>query len=229
MTQEIEIETPEADSAAVFGAALSLYEACREAAARDPRLNLSECYNGMDEFMREVMRVGNLFEDWACRHVAFEKQSAVWPYFLEDKFGAACLTVMLPGGLAQFDDSACLRVALRLRLPIRPHASFRLPVDVTAQNPAADAAFRTFRIQTVRDALDDGFTELFTADNDPTDEEMGEPYFSLSGVGADGLMEHIAARRTYLEAVSLAVKIAPGIDFPTVPGFPPTPTSSPAN
>ena len=223
MTQEIEIETPESDSAAVFGAALSLYEACHEVAARDPHLNLSECYNGMDEFMREMMRVGNLFEDWACRHVAFEEQSEVWPYFLEDKFGTACLAVILPGGLAQFDDSDCLRVALCLRLPIRPHASLRLPVDVIAQNPAAGAAFRMFRIQTARDAVEGGFTEPFTADDDPNDEEMGEPYFSLYGVGADGLLEHIADRRTYSEAVTLADKIAPGIEFPTVPVVSPTP------
>ena len=223
MTQEIEIEAPMSDSAAVFGAALSLRQACREAAARDPHLNLSDCYNGMDEFMREVMRVGKCFEDWACRHVAFEELADVWPYFLEDKFGAACLAVMSPGGLAQFDDSDCLRVALHLRLPIRPHASLRLPVDVTAQNPAADAAFRMFRIQTARDAVEGGFTEPFTADDDPSDEEMGEPYFSLYGVGADGLLEHIADRRTYSEAVTLAGKIAPGIEFPTVPVVSPTP------
>ena len=179
MTQEIEIEAPMSDSAAVFGAALSLRQACREAAARDPHLNLSDCYNGMDEFMREVMRVGNLFEDWACGHVAFEEHSEVWPYFLEDKFGAACL--------------------------------------------AADAAFRMFRIQTARDAVEGGFTEPFTADDDPSDEEMGEPYFSLYGVGTDGLLEHIADRRTYSEAVTLAGKIAPGIEFPTVPVVSPTP------
>jgi len=223
MTQEIEIENPESDSAAVFGAALSLYEACHEAAARDPHLNLSDCYNGMDEFMREMMRVANLFEAWACRHVAFEELADVWPYFLEDKFGNACLAVMSPGGLAQFDDSDCLRVAMHLRLPIRPHASLRLPVDVAAQNPVTDAAFRAYRIQTVRDALDDGFTESFTADDDPTDEEMGEPYFGLYGVGTDGLLEYIADRRTYAEAVTLAGKIAPGIEFPTVPVFSPTP------
>ena len=215
MTQEIEIETPESDSAAVFGAALSLRQACREAAERDPHLNLSDCYNGMDEFMREVMRVGNLFEDWACRHVAFEELSDVWSYFLEDKFGDACLAVVSPAGLAQFDDSDCLRVALHLRLPIRPHASLRLPVDVTAHNPAGGAAFRAFRIQTVRDALEGGFTEPFTADDDPNDEEMGEPYFSLYGVGADALLEHIADRRSYAEAATLASKFAPGIKFPT--------------
>ena len=222
MTQEIEVEMPESDSAAVFGAALSLRKACREAAERDPHLNLSDCYNGMDEFMREVMRVGNCFEDWACRHIAFEELADVWPYFLEDKFGAACLAVMSPGSLAQFDDTDCLRVALRLRLPIRPHASLRLPVDVTAQNPTAGTAFAAFRIQTVRDALKGGFTEPFTADDDPTDEEMGEPYFSLYGVGADGLLEHIADRRTYAEAVTLAGKLAPGIEFPTVPVISPT-------
>ena len=222
MPHEMEIETPESDSAAVFGAALSLWQACREAAARDPQLNLSECYNGMDEFMREMMRVANLFEAWACMHIAFEELADVWPYFMEDKFGAACLTVMLPGGLAQFDDSDCLRVALRLRLPVRPNASLRLPVDVAAQNPLVGAAFRAFRIQTVRDALDDGFTEPFTADDDPTDEEMGEPYFGLFGIGTDGLLEHIADRRTYTEAVTLAGKLAPGIEFPTVPFISPT-------
>ena len=91
MAHEIEIETPEPDSAAVFGAALSIWQACRETAARDPHLNLSDCYNGMDEFMREVMRVGKCFEDWACRHVAFEELADVWPYFLE----ATCLHAQL--------------------------------------------------------------------------------------------------------------------------------------
>lgn len=215
--QETEIKTVGVDSAAAFGAAISLWRVCHEAAARDPHLNLSDCYNGIDQFMREVMRIGNSFEEWACRHIAFEEQSEVWPYLLEDNFGAACLAVILPGGLAQFDDSYCLRVALRLRLPIRAHTSLRLPIDVAAQNPVAGSVFRAFRIQTVRDALEEGLTEPFTVDDNPSNEGMGEPYYSLYGVAADGILEHIADRQTYAETVTLASKLAPGIDFPPVP------------
>jgi len=68
----------------------------------------------------------------------------------------------------------------------------------------------------VRDSLDDGNTEPFTAGDEPFDENFGAPYFGLYGVGADGILEHVADRRTYTEAVSLVQKLAPGIAFATV-------------
>lgn len=61
------------DPAPVFACALSLREACLKSAEANSQLNLSDCYNGMDEFMREMMRIGNLFEAWACEHVAFDR------------------------------------------------------------------------------------------------------------------------------------------------------------
>src|SRR5688572_17077780 len=113
MMNEPKLGTTQPDPAAVFACALSLREACLKSAEANPKLNLSDCYNGMDEFMREMMRVGNLFEEWACAHVVFEEMSEVWPYLMEDKFGDACLESMLPSALTGFDDSDCLRVALR--------------------------------------------------------------------------------------------------------------------
>src|SRR6185436_8295233 len=96
MSNEPELGTAQLDPAAVFACALSLREACLKSAKANPQLNLSESYNGMDEFRREMMRVGNLLEAWACAHVVFDEVNDVWPYLMEDKFGDACLEFMLP-------------------------------------------------------------------------------------------------------------------------------------
>jgi hypothetical protein len=205
----------DADPAAVFACASSLWEACNKRAGDDPELNLSDAYSGIDQLMREVMRIGEMFENWACDHVVFELLPDVWPYFLEDRFGDACLGLLEPGALAGFDEDDCLRIAYQLRLPMRADGSLCLPVDVRAANPAS--AFKEFRIQTLRDDLADNDVIPFTEDGDPFDEELGAPYFGLYGVGDDGLMEHIADRRTYAEARCLARKLATGIEVPEVP------------
>ena len=217
MSIEPELGTDQLDPAAVFACALSLREACLKSAKANPELNLSDCYNGMDEFMREMMRVGNLFEAWACAHVAFDELNDVWPYLMEDKFGDACLEFMLPSTMAEFDDTDCLRVALRLRLPIRADDKLRVPVDVRAPNPIGGSEFQEFRIQTVRDDLDENDVAPFTTDDDPCDEEFGPPYFALYGVDEAGLLEHIADRDTYSDALSLAQKLAPGVALPLKP------------
>jgi hypothetical protein len=107
------------DPAAVFAAACSLSEACYKRAKNERILNLSVAYHGLDQFMREVMRVGLLFETWACEHVDFDQTNEVWPYMLEDKFGEACLHMFGAAELAKFGTDDSLRVALRLGLPIK--------------------------------------------------------------------------------------------------------------
>lgn len=217
MSNETEPGSPQLDPAAVFACALSLREACLKGAKANPQLNFSDCYNGMDEFLREMMRVSNLFEAWACAHVVFEELNEIWPYLMEDKFGDACLDYFLPSELAEFNDNDCLRVALQLRLPIQADDKLRAPVDVRAPNPIGGSEFREFRIQTVRDDLDEGNVVLFTTDDDPFDEEFGPPYFALYGVGDDGLLEHIADRDTYSDTLNLAQKLAPGLALPLKP------------
>jgi hypothetical protein len=115
MNEELETTDP----AAVFACATSLWDRCHELGETDRHLNLSECYNGIDEFMRVVMRVGARFENWACDHVDFEQLTDVWPYILHDRFGEACVATILPTHLDLFDDHDCLMVALKLNLPIR--------------------------------------------------------------------------------------------------------------
>lgn len=61
------------DPAAVFACANSLWLACKRQAGVDPNLNLSDAYNGMDQLMREVMRIAEMFEKWSCQHVVFEE------------------------------------------------------------------------------------------------------------------------------------------------------------
>lgn len=105
-------QSQQPDPAAVFGAAVSLWQAVRKHAANTPALNLSKCYNGGDEFMRQVMRIANEFEQWSYQHVFFEEIDDVWPYLLEDRFREACVSVLGgPETLLDFDTKNCLRVA----------------------------------------------------------------------------------------------------------------------
>ena len=104
MAQDLETKSHQPDPAAVFACAVSLREACQRHADSKPGLNLGECYKGMDEFMRQLMRVAHQFEVWSCAHVAFEHLQDVWPYLLEDRFGEACLAVIRASALAEFND-----------------------------------------------------------------------------------------------------------------------------
>jgi len=210
-----ELEQP--DPAAVFACALSLWKECHKLAQIDKGLNLSESFNGMDECMRVMMRVAARFEDWSSLHIAFEELDSVWPYMIEDHFGEACLSLMLPARLAEFDDTDCLRVALRLHLPVRFDTDLPLPVCVTAANPTTGSGFSTFRIVTMRESHNGKTRELLSFDDDPFDERFGPPFFSLYGVDSDGRHEHIADRKTYAEAAKLARKLSPAIEFLDTP------------
>lgn len=217
MTQQLDQQTIEPDPAAVFGCASSLWQACHKRAQTDPNLDLSDCYQGIDELMRQVMRIADQFERWACLHISFDELNDVWPYMLEDKFGTACLAVLDPSALAQFDDTDCLRVALRLNLPVMLDHKLAVPIDVRARNPISGSGFQEFRIQTVRTSHEDDTIAPFTASDEPFDIEFGPLYFGVYGVHADGSSEHIADRSTYADAIALVQKLAPGIQFPTSP------------
>ena len=198
-----------ADPAAVFACANSLWDECRKATLNDQSLDLSSAYHGWDQLMREVMRIGDLFERWSCEHVDFEASGEVWPYMLGDRFGAACLEVLHPTELAAFDEQDCLRVAIRLKVPLAS-SNLPVPVDLTARNPVADAGFESFRIQTVRTMFPDESVVPFTVSDDPYDPDYSEPYFGIYGI-AGGELEHICDRESLVEALELVKKLAPGI------------------
>ena len=208
-------ETP--DPAAVLGCALSLHAVCLGRSKVDANLNLSAAYGGGDEFMRQVMRVANLFEEWACEHVDFEELGEVWPYFLEDGFGEGCLARVGPDELASFNANDCLRVALRMRIPIRWNDGLRLPVDLVRENPVAGSGFVRLRIRTMCGLHEGPDVENFSMGDDPFDGLRKAPFFSLYGLDGDGLPEHIADRNGYAAIRGLALKLAPGVDFPEEP------------
>jgi hypothetical protein len=214
------VEQP--DPAAVFAIAHSLWQAVAKHHDTDPSFNASASYNGIDQLMREAMRVAEMFEVWACQHIEFAEIDGVWPYFLADQFGIASINLTGPGGLASFDAADCLRVALALRLPVRFDGRLPLPVRVVAENPMQASPFRTFKIQTELSTTD-GETRLpFTVGDEVEDEECGAILFVLYGIAADGTPEHITDRQTYTEVVELARKLAPGVFFPDAPiiGYP---------
>lgn len=218
MNTESQKQQPEQpDPAAVLGCALSLHRACIAATTANQHIVLSDSYCGMDEFMRQTMRVANLFETWACEHVAFDQTQDVWPYLMKDEFGSACLACMLPSALGYFDDSTCLNVAFHLKLPIHSSENLRVPIRVRASNPIVGSDFLEFQIQTMRDDLLQGRATIFAIDDDPFDEKYDPPYFALHGVSSDGSIEHIASRDTYSEILNLAHKLAPTVKFPLKP------------
>jgi hypothetical protein len=71
------------DPAAEFAVAVSIYNPLR----KRRELEVSEAFQGHDQFMRACVNVGKVFEAWACTHVDFEEEvTDVWPYLLEDHF-----------------------------------------------------------------------------------------------------------------------------------------------
>ncbi|MGH7989589.1 MAG: hypothetical protein ACREDS_05250 [Limisphaerales bacterium] len=218
MTTELKRANVCPDSAAVFSAALSLWEVC-EKRWRQNNFNISECYNGVDEFMREVMRIANQFENWACEYVDFNEFDEVWPYMLGDKFGEMCLAVLPLNCLMEFNEQDCLRVAMQLHLPIISDSNLPVPFDFTASNPISGAGFSKFKIRTMRYLVEDGESTPYLAGDEPFDENFNNYYFSLYGIEAGGALEHIADRQTYKEVLMLAQKIAPSISFPVSPTY----------
>lgn len=206
-----------ADPAAIFACANSLWEACRRATLNDPSLDLSAAYHGWDQLMREVMRIGETFEKWCCNAVDYTNFSEVWPYMMGDRFGSACLEVLSATELASFGERDCLRVSLRLGLPVKQKENLPVPVDVIARNPVHGAAFMAFRVQTVRFANDRGDLVPFTLSDDPFDEGFSAPFLGVYGIEMSKEMEHIADRPTYASAVDLVRKLAPGIQLPKNP------------
>lgn len=204
----------------MFAIAQSLWQALEEHAKRDLTFNPSESYQGIDQLMREIMRVAAEFETWACAHVDFGQLEVVWPYLLADRFGPACLELTGPAGLASFDAVDCLRMALLLRLPVQHDGHLLLPVDEVAPNQVAGSAFRKLRIQTFRQTTDDDPCVPFTVDDDPYDDEGTTVFFALHGIREDDTAEHIADRATYAELYDLACKLAPGVTFPAAPRIP---------
>ena len=136
----------------------------------------------------------------------------MWFYYLEERFGKACLEMMNTRALASFDADDCLRVAFRLRLPIWENGELPIPINVVVDNSFAESAFKAFRIQTVRNLLAEPLVLPYTDSSDPFDENLGERYFGIYGIDEDGLLEHISDRGSYGLARELVLKLIPGAD-----------------
>lgn len=208
------VSSPTADDAAVFAIALSLWTHLNELAAKDRSLNLSDHFNGMDQLMREVMRVGRQFEEWSCEHIDFDELTDVWPYLLEDRFAKTCFDLLRWEALTQFDEDDCLRAAMALQLPVRADVGLPVPVDVKAALPKTDSSFVALRIQTVRRDLEHEDICPYVMGDEPHDSNFSELWFALYGVDEEGRCEHVADREKYSDLVALARRLCPGIAFP---------------
>ena len=216
-TNTKDLPSPQFDPAAVFACAFALRRACLDLEESDPSFNVSELYNGFDQFLREIMRVGELFETWAIAHVLFEELEEVWPYLLEDRFAGACLTTRSPASLSSFDVSDCFSVALKLKLPLHGKNGLPIPIDLLRQNPLTSSRFRSYQIRSVREHMTDKEVHPFGPYDDPTDKSYGEIFYGLYGIEESGEAEHIADRSSYAEARSLAHAVVPRVGFPCQP------------
>lgn len=117
------------DPAAALGVAISLSKLGESKVYRE---NISDTYAGGDEFMRQCMRVGELFETWACDHVDFEALDDVWPYMMQDKFADAAKSAGFdPLNLREINgDAECLEIAKALKLTLRPTVSHTRTLEI---------------------------------------------------------------------------------------------------
>ena len=210
------LENDDVDPAAVFACAVSLSEAC-EAMANERQVNLSELFNGIDQFWREMMRIGTLFEAWSCENVAFEALTDVWPYLLMDRFGEACLASVPLEAVVALETDDLPVVAMHMEVPLMYREGCNLPLDLVAPNPVVGSAFVHWRIQTVRGRREEAEMEPMWYGDDPHDPEYEPPVVALDGVDATGRLEHVRDSVSYAEARSLVMKLAPGVEFPEVP------------
>lgn len=208
-----------ADPAAVFACAVSLQSACLDLQAKDPTFNISESYNGTDQFMREIMRVGELFEAWSVAHVIFDELDEVWPYLLEEKFADACLHTRQPGSLSSFDDTDCFCTAIQLKLPLHGRNGLPIPCDLRRQNPLTTSRYRSYQILSVQEHLTENHIHPFSSVDDLADERYGKIFYGFYGIDEHGEAAHIADRNTYAEARTLAHALFPNIGFPESPKF----------
>ena len=159
-----QIEQP--DPAAVFACALSLWRECMRRSQSGQKVNLSECYNGGDEFMRVIMRAGTQFEKWACAHIEFGQLDNCWPYLLEERFGEACVALKDVTSLDEFCEKDCLSVALRLEAATSLRSTVAKIVEEPASaTPNAAAAMpKLVARPKVENADDAGKTRTFKPD-----------------------------------------------------------------
>ena len=204
------------DPAAIFAASKSLWETCHEAASSS-ETNLSELFNGVDELMRECLRIATTFEEWACSHVCFEEITEVWPYFLEEQFGSVCLEHIPLEHLASFRRDDSFSVSLKLKIPLLHTKVMVLPLNIEVQNPNLDSEFKAIKIQTVHRLIESNSIEPFTKSKINELEHSNNPFYAIYGRDSKNLLIHISDQLCYENAHKLCQKLFPGINFPKTP------------
>lgn len=121
-----EVLCGEGDPAAVLAICLGLVKECRE---EDAVVDLSATFNGGDEFLRQVVRVATMFENWACAHVHFDALDTNWVYLLETRFAREFLMAFSVQHIMEFSSADCLVMARFLGLPVIYDATCPVPFD----------------------------------------------------------------------------------------------------
>ena len=67
--------------------------------------DLSKNAGGGDQVMRICVTIAEAFEEWACKHIDFDRTYLVWPYQLEGEFGNALISALGEGWCAIMSDA----------------------------------------------------------------------------------------------------------------------------
>jgi hypothetical protein len=113
------MKTEISDPADIVAVIISLNDTAREL-SKSGNADISEAYQGVDQFMRETIRVAEQFEQWACSHVLFDDFGEVFPYFIEDKFGKALHELYGITCLRDINSDAFPKIAEHLHIPFKP-------------------------------------------------------------------------------------------------------------
>lgn len=130
------------DLADEFAVALSVHERWKE----EKELDISETFNGGDEFLRRCLSCAQKLVSWFDRYVDYPRLTDVWCYYLEDKAGDAFWELFNPGLPEELKDDDCLSLALLLRAPIDTRAD-KAPIDITWEIPGR-SGYCFFRVVT---------------------------------------------------------------------------------
>jgi hypothetical protein len=162
-TPEQPAEAP--DAAAEFAIAKGLYDYF----ANKQSYDISEIYNGADEFMRRCAHLGRLFEAWSCDHVDFNAMQDVWPYYLEDHVGPAVESMFWEQNCeipVRWGEDELLSLATKLRLPVRIQNTPNCSMNVEwAAAPAQQGRYQRYQVRTVRHSEDGWAMEHYTVED----------------------------------------------------------------
>jgi hypothetical protein len=201
------------DKAAELGIAMGVYNHY----SYKSDLDISNEYNGADEFMRRCQHLGQVFEAWCCAHVNFSRMIEIWPYYAEDYIGPSVDKLLVERCVpASWSEEELLALAVLLHLPVRVRTTENVSFSMEweAQNWSSDE-IKLYQVRTVRHSTDGKSVEHYTHEHvlarpvPPIWLTPNPVLFALYGAQdkEDTTWEFLFERQSYAELYSLVKRL----------------------